>query len=77
MWLVCLQPMDVTSIHMIPGTILAEFKFHATFFWNCFINLAGNSAKFDSSGMPGSDWILQESVGDNKDLKSGNVKAGM
>jgi len=44
------------SIHVIPGTIPVEFEFHATFHQNRFINLAGNSAKFDSSGIPGIDW---------------------
>jgi hypothetical protein len=38
---------------VIPGTILAEFEFHSKFRWNCVINLADPSAKFDSSGIPG------------------------
>ena len=38
---------------MIPGTILAEFEFHSKFHQNEWINLAGPSAKFDSSGIPG------------------------
>jgi hypothetical protein len=41
------------SVHVIPGTIPAEFEFRLKFRWNCFTNLAGPSAKFDSSGIPG------------------------
>ena len=38
----------------LPGnTILAEFEFHSKFCQNHLINLAGPSAKFDSSGIPG------------------------
>jgi hypothetical protein len=33
--------------------ILAEFEFRSKFRRNYFINLAGPSAKFDSSGIPG------------------------
>ena len=38
---------------MIPGTIPAEFEFRSKFRRNHLINLAGPSAKFDSSGIPG------------------------
>ena len=38
---------------MIPGTIPAEFEFCSKFRQNHLINLAGPSAKFDSSGIPG------------------------
>jgi hypothetical protein len=46
------------SVRLIVGTILAEFEFLSTFHRNCFMNLAGPSAKTDSSGIPGIDWIL-------------------
>jgi hypothetical protein len=46
---------------LIPGTILAEFEFHSKFCRNCFINLAGPSAKFDSTGIPGIAWIPPDS----------------
>jgi hypothetical protein len=49
------------SIWVIPGTILAEFEFCSKFCWNCFTNLAGPSAKFDSSGIPGIAWIPPDS----------------
>ena len=41
------------SFQVIPGTILVEFEFCSKFRWNQLINLAGPSAKFDSSGIPG------------------------
>ena len=41
------------SFRVIPGTIPAEFECHSKFRRNHFINLAGPSAKFDSSGIPG------------------------
>jgi hypothetical protein len=41
--------------------ILVEFEFHLKFCQNCFINLAGPFAKIDSSGIPGTAQILQES----------------
>ena len=43
----------IDSFRVIPGTIPAEFEFHSKFLWNHCINLAGPSAKFDSSGIPG------------------------
>ena len=46
---------------MIPGTILAEFEFHSKFRQDHLINLAGPSAKFDSSGIPGIAQILPDS----------------
>ena len=62
---------------MIPGTILAEFEFCLKFCQNHLVNLAGPSAKFDSSGIPGIAWILpdsgRESVEDSKDLIWGGV----
>jgi hypothetical protein len=48
--------------------IPAEFEFHSKFHWNCFVNLAGPSAKIDSSVILGIAWIPPESVEDNKDL---------
>ena len=41
------------SFRVIPGTIPAEFEFRSKFRRNHLINLAGPSAKFDSSGIPG------------------------
>ena len=41
------------SFRVIPGTIPAEFEFHSKFRRNDLINLAGPSAKFDSSRIPG------------------------
>ena len=38
---------------MIPGTIPAEFEFRSKFRRNHLFNLAGPSAKFDSSGILG------------------------
>ena len=38
-----------------------EFEFHSKFCWNHLINLAGPSAKFDSSGIPGIAWIPPDS----------------
>ena len=49
------------SFQVIPGTILAEFECYSKFCWNHFINLAGHSAKFDSSGILGIAWILPDS----------------
>jgi hypothetical protein len=46
-------PFQHNSIQVIPGTIPAEFEFCSKFRRNCFINLAGPSAKFDSTGIPG------------------------
>ena len=46
------------SIHVNPGTIPVEFEFCFTFWQNGLINLAGPSAKFDSSRIPGIGWIL-------------------
>ena len=43
----------IDSFRVIPGTIPAEFEFHSKFRRNHCINLAGPSAKFDSSGIPG------------------------
>jgi hypothetical protein len=48
--------------------IPAESEFRSKFCRNCFINLAGPSAKFDSSGIPGIARIPPESVEDSKDL---------
>jgi hypothetical protein len=50
-------PFRRNSVRVIPGTIPAEFEFRSKFRRNCFINLAGPSAKFDSSGIPGIAWI--------------------
>ena len=50
--LFCCIP-GIHSFQMIPGTIPAEFEFHSKFHQNHLINLAGPSAKFDSSGIPG------------------------
>jgi hypothetical protein len=50
------------STQVIPGTILAEFEFRSKFRWNCFINLAGPSAKFYSTGIPGIAWIPPDSA---------------
>jgi hypothetical protein len=52
------------SIRVIPGTIPAKFEFHSKFHRNCFINLAGPSAKFDSTGIPGIAHIPQRHVTD-------------
>jgi hypothetical protein len=41
------------SVRVIPGTIPAEFECHSKFRRNFFINLAGPSAKIDSSGILG------------------------
>jgi hypothetical protein len=41
--------------------IPAEFEFHSKFCWNFFINLAGPSAKIDSSGILGIAQILPDS----------------
>ena len=49
------------SFRVIPGTILAEFEFSLKFHRNHLINLAGPSAKFDSSGIPGIAWISPDS----------------
>ena len=49
------------SFWVIPGTILVEFEFCSKFCWNQLINLAGPSAKFDSSGIPGIAQILPDS----------------
>jgi hypothetical protein len=46
-------PFRHNSVRVIPGTIPAEFEFRSKFRRNCFINLAGPSAKFDSTGIPG------------------------
>ena len=46
---------------MIPGTIPAEFEFCSKFRQNEGINLAGPSAKFDSSGILGIAWIPPDS----------------
>ena len=43
----------IDSFRVIPGTIPAEFEFHSKFRRNHCINLAGPSAKFDSSGILG------------------------
>ena len=51
----------IHSFRVIPGTIPAEFEFHLKFRQNHLINLAGPSAKFDSSGIPGIAWILPDS----------------
>ena len=49
------------SFRVIPGTIPAEFEFRSKFRRNQLINLAGPSAKFDSSGIPGIARILPDS----------------
>ena len=49
------------SFRVIPGTIPAEVECHSKFRQNHFINLAGPSAKFDSSGIPGIAWIPPDS----------------
>ena len=49
------------STWVIPGTILAEFEFCLKFCQNHLVNLAGPSAKFDSSGIPGIVQILLDS----------------
>jgi hypothetical protein len=54
-------PFRRNSVRVIPGTILAEFEFCSQFRRNRFINLAGPSAKFDSSGIPGIARILPDS----------------
>ena len=46
---------------MIPGTIPVEFEFCSKFRRNHLFNLAGPSAKFDSSGIPGIARILPDS----------------
>ena len=43
----------IHSFRVIPGTIPVEFEFHSKFRQNHWINLAGPSAKFDSSGIQG------------------------
>ena len=48
----CLVP-GIYSFRVIPGTIPAEVEFHSKFRRNHWINLAGPSAKFDSSRIPG------------------------
>ena len=49
------------SFQVIPGTTLAEFEFCSKFCWNHLINLAGPSAKFDTSVIPGIAWIPPDS----------------
>ena len=51
----------IHSFWVIPGTIPAEFEFHLKFHQNHLINLAGPSAKFDSSGILGIVWIPSDS----------------
>jgi hypothetical protein len=50
-------PFRHNSVRVIPGTIPAEFECHSKFRRNFFINLAGPSAKIDSSGILGIAWI--------------------
>ena len=45
--------MVMSQVGRRPWTILAEFEFCSKFCWNHLINLAGPSAKFDSSRIPG------------------------
>ena len=51
----------IHSFQVIPGTIPAEFEFCSKFCRNHLINLAGPSAKFDSSRIPGIARILPDS----------------
>jgi hypothetical protein len=50
-----MDSMDSVRWNSVEGNscILAEFEFCSKFHWNCFVNLAGPSAKIDSSRIPG------------------------
>ena len=62
------------SFWVIPGTLPVEFECHSKFCWNHFINLAGPSAKFDSSGIPGIARIpLDSSRNQPRTVKTSNV----